>query len=68
MARGTRCASLRSSIVSGTNSHSQTLLPALCPSRLAAVDFFNHLNMLYGTVTEFCTPQEVGTSGPYRMQ
>ena len=23
------------------------------------VDFFNHLNMLYGTVTEFCTPQEV---------
>ena len=24
-----------------------------------AVDFFNHLNMLYGTVTEFCTPQEV---------
>lgn len=27
----------------------------LCP----VVDFFNHLNMLYGTVTEFCTPQEV---------
>ena len=26
-----------------------------CP----AVDFFNHLNMLYGTITEFCTPQEV---------
>jgi len=24
-----------------------------------AVDFFNHLNMLYGTVTEFCIPQEV---------
>lgn len=23
-----------------------------------AVDFFNHLNMLYGTVTEFCTAQE----------
>ncbi|KAG8755322.1 Mitotic exit network component, partial [Ceratobasidium sp. 428] len=22
------------------------------------VDFFNHLNMLYGTVTEFCTPQQ----------
>jgi MOB kinase activator 1 len=20
------------------------------------VDFFNHLNMLYGTITEFCTP------------
>ena len=35
---------------------------------MAAVDFFNHLNMLYGTVTEFCTPQEVGTSGPYSIQ
>lgn len=29
---------------------------------LTAVDFFNHLNMLYGTVTEFCTPQEVTSS------
>ncbi|KAG8821324.1 Mitotic exit network component [Serendipita sp. 401] len=30
------------------------------------VDFFNHLNMLYGTVTEFCTPEEcpVMTAGP----
>ena len=28
----------------------------------AAVDFFNHLNMLYGTVTEFCTPQEASVS------
>lgn len=28
------------------------------------VDFFNHLNMLYGTVTEFCTPQEVRTLSP----
>jgi len=27
--------------------------------RWVAVDFFNHLNMLYGTITEFCTPQEV---------
>lgn len=27
-----------------------------------AVDFFNHLNMLYGTVTEFCTQQEVSTT------
>lgn len=27
----------------------------------SAVDFFNHLNMLYGTVTEFCTRQEVRT-------
>lgn len=24
-----------------------------------AVDFFNHLNMLYGTVTEFCTREDV---------
>ena len=31
-----------------------------------AVDFFNHLNMLYGTVTEFCTPQEV-RGGPLRV-
>ncbi len=22
------------------------------------VDFFNHINMLYGTITEFCTPSE----------
>lgn len=29
---------------------------------LAVVDFFNHLNMLYGTVTEFCNPQEVRPS------
>ena len=29
---------------------------------LTAVDFFNHLNMLYGTITEFCTPQEVTSS------
>jgi len=30
------------------------------------VDFFNHLNMLYGTVTEFCTPQEcpIMSAGP----
>ncbi|KZO91392.1 mps one binder kinase activator-like 1 [Calocera viscosa TUFC12733] len=30
------------------------------------VDFFNHVNMLYGTITEFCTPQECPTmsAGP----
>jgi hypothetical protein len=22
------------------------------------VDFFNHVNMLYGTITEFCNPQK----------
>jgi MOB kinase activator 1 len=27
-----------------------------------AVDFFNHLNMLYGTITEFCIPSEVSTN------
>ncbi|CEH18355.1 probable mob1 protein [Ceraceosorus bombacis] len=29
-------------------------------------DFFNHLNMLYGTITEFCTPHECPsmTAGP----
>ena len=27
--------------------------------RFVVVDFFNHLNMLYGTVTEFCTVHEV---------
>jgi MOB kinase activator 1 len=26
---------------------------------IIAVDFFNHLNILYGTITEFCIPQEV---------
>lgn len=25
----------------------------------AVVDFFNHVNMLYGTISEFCTPTEV---------
>lgn len=30
------------------------------------VDFFNHVNMLYGTITEFCTPSEcpVMCAGP----
>lgn len=33
---------------------------------LIAVDFFNQINMLYGTITEFCTPQdcEVMSAGP----
>ena len=26
----------------------------------SVVDFFNHVNMLYGTISEFCTPTEVG--------
>lgn len=32
-------------------------------SRISAdnlvVDFFNHVNMLYGTISEFCTPEKV---------
>ena len=30
------------------------------------MDFFNQINMLYGTITEFCTPQEcpVMSAGP----
>jgi hypothetical protein len=32
----------------------------------SAVDFFNQINMLYGTIAEFCTPQEceVMSAGP----
>lgn len=28
----------------------------------AVVDFFNHVNMLYGTISEFCTPEKVSSS------
>ena len=30
------------------------------------MDFFNQINMLYGTITEFCTPQEcpIMSAGP----
>lgn len=31
------------------------------------VDFFNHVNMLYGTVTEFCTPSEVSSQSVLSM-
>ena len=33
---------------------------------LLAVDFFNQINMLYGTITEFCTPENcpVMSAGP----
>lgn len=32
----------------------------------AAVDFFNQINMLYGTITEYCTPENcpVMSAGP----
>jgi hypothetical protein len=26
---------------------------------MIVVDFFNHVNMLYGTISEFCTPEKV---------
>jgi MOB kinase activator 1 len=47
--------------VHGKSSHSGLSFPSAVDAIivLLAVDFFNHLNMLYGTVTEFCTPQEV---------
>ena len=25
--------------------------------RSAVVDFYNHINLLYGSITEFCSPQ-----------
>ena len=33
---------------------------------MTAVDFFNQINMLYGTITEFCSKEEcpVMTAGP----
>lgn len=33
-----------------------------------AVDFFNHLNMLYGTITEFCTPDEVNDPASFNAR
>lgn len=35
------------------------ILDVIALTRCLVVDFFNHLNMLYGTITEFCTPNEV---------
>lgn len=42
--------------------HSGYSSPTLTP----VVDFFNHVNMLYGTISEFCTPAEcpVMNAGP----
>jgi len=33
---------------------------------VSAVDFFNQVNLLYGTLTEFCTPESCPTmtAGP----
>jgi MOB kinase activator 1 len=28
-----------------------------CSSRCLVVDFYNHINLLYGSITEFCSPQ-----------
>ncbi|RUO96320.1 mps one binder kinase activator-like 1B-like protein [Jimgerdemannia flammicorona] len=40
--------------------------PSLLRIGMAAVDFYNQINMLYGTITEFCTPEEcpVMSAGP----
>ena len=37
-----------------------------CVCLAAAVDFYNQINMLYGTIAEFCTPDEcpVMSGGP----
>lgn len=26
-------------------------------ANVAVVDFYNHINLLYGSITEFCSPQ-----------
>jgi len=41
-------------------------LKLACLFCFAAVDFFNQVNMLYGTLTEFCTPESCPTmtAGP----
>lgn len=31
-------------------------------SLISVVDFFNHVNMLYGTISEFCTPEKVSSA------
>lgn len=38
----------------------------MCVSLFAAVDFFNQINMLYGTITEFCIEETcpVMSAGP----
>jgi hypothetical protein len=38
-----------------------TVFPCL-PAPLPVVDFFNHVNMLYGTIAEFCNKETVGPS------
>ena len=40
--------------------------PTHTHTHCAAVDFFNQINMLYGTITEFCTPEScpVMSAGP----
>lgn len=37
-----------------------------CTSFISAVDFFNQINMLYGTITEFCTEDScpIMSAGP----
>jgi len=52
-----------SSSVEGTPASSAL---TCCASVMAAVDFFNQVNILYGTLMEFCTPATCPTmsAGP----
>lgn len=47
-----------------THHLTRALPPSLFP--LSAVDFFNQINMLYGTITEFCTEEScmIMSAGP----
>ena len=52
MDRSARCVSYLSPTLVNIARGAQKLTPLV-------VDFFNHVNMLYGTISEFCTPTEV---------
>ena len=34
-----------------------SILLGLCADPFSVVDFYNHINLLYGSITEFCSPQ-----------
>ena len=46
-------------MVSSTRRHAEAFE---CFIDESVVDFFNHVNMLYGTISEFCTPEKVLTT------
>jgi len=35
----------------------QSLANFPCTDEISVVDFYNHINLLYGSITEFCSPQ-----------